>query len=396
MLEPLPGCERVKAGWDVNFGADFGLTDELAALRATVRAFLAAAGPIESIRRPPPATEPGPGWGSRAGPGPRPGPGHVGALWKRLAGELGLTGLAVPAEYGGSGAGMVELAVVCAELGRALTPVPYLSTAVLAAYAARGDPRLADRLLPGIAAGSLTATVVLDGALTVRDGRLSGVGSYVLDGHRADVVLAPARGDGDTDLLYAVPGDAPGLRRAAHATLDQTRPLASLIFDDVDVAAESSGPYRHHARPGGAGIRDLAITALAAEQAGGAERCLEMATAHAKTRVQFGRPIGSFQAIKHKLADLLVSVESARSAAGNAAWTADHEPRRLPVSAAIAGSYCGEAYLRAAGENIQIHGGIGVTWEHDAQLYFKRATSSAQLFGSPSAHRARLAPLLGL
>jgi alkylation response protein AidB-like acyl-CoA dehydrogenase len=121
-----------------------------------------------------------------------------------------------------------------------------------------------------------------------------------------------------------------------------------------------------------------------------------MATNYAQMRVQFDRPIGSFQAIKHRLADLLVSVESARSAARLAAWAADREPARLPVAAAVAGSYCGEAYLRAAGENIQIHGGIGVTWEHDAHLYFKRATSSAQLFGTPSAHRARIAPLLGL
>jgi alkylation response protein AidB-like acyl-CoA dehydrogenase len=345
---------------------DFELTDELVALRDTVRACLAEVCPPAALRRPSPG-------------GP--------ALWKRLAAELGLTGLAVPEEYGGAGGGVIELAVVCEELGRALTPVPYLATAVLAAHAARGDPRLAERLLPGIAAGSLTATVIIDGSLTVRAGRLFGTGAYVLDGHRADVVLVSVQ-DGDTVRLYAVPGDAPGLSRRAHPAFDQTRPLASLAFDDV--AAEPYEPAR------GVATRDLAITALAAEQVGGAERCLEMATDHAKARVQFGRPIGSFQAIKHRLADLLVSVESARSAARHAAWTADREPARLPVAAAMAGSYCGEAYLRAAGENIQLHGGIGVTWEHDAHLYFKRATSSAQLFGTPSAHRARIAPLLGL
>ena len=160
-----------------------------------------------------------------------------------------------------------------------------------------------------------------------------------------------------------------------------------MVFDDVP--AEPYDPPR-------VSVRDVAITALAAEQTGGAERCVELATAYAKTREQFGRPIGSFQAIKHKLADLLLSVESARSAARYAAWTADHEPGRLPIAAGAAGSYCGEAYLRAAGENIQIHGGIGVTWDHDAHLYFRRATSSARLFGAPSAHRARIAPLIGL
>ncbi|HEU5158824.1 MAG TPA: acyl-CoA dehydrogenase family protein [Streptosporangiaceae bacterium] len=346
--------------------ADYGLTAELAALRDTVRAFLAEACPPAARRD--------------AAPGDP-------ALWRRLAGELGLVGLAVPEEYGGAGGGMIELAVVCEELGRALTPVPYLATAVLAAHAARGDPRLAERLLPGIAAGSATATVILDGSVTVRAGRLWGAGSYVLDGTHADVVLVPVR-DGHVDRLYAVPGDASGLGRRARPTLDRTRPLASLVFEGV--AAEPYRPAR------GVETRDLAITALAAEQVGGAERCLEMATDYAKARVQFGRPIGSFQAIKHKLADLLVSVESARSAARGAAWAADREPDRLPVAAAMAGSYCGEAFLRAAGENIQIHGGIGVTWEHDAHLYLRRATSSAQLFGTPAAHRARLAPVLGL
>jgi alkylation response protein AidB-like acyl-CoA dehydrogenase len=362
---------------------DFGRTDELVALRDTVRAFLTEVCPPTALRRPPCPPPAGP------------------ALWRRLATELGLTGLAIPEEYGGAGGGMIELAVVCEELGRALTPVPYLATAVLAAHAARGHPRLAERLLPGIAAGEVTATVIIDGSLTVRNagagtGRLSGTGSYVLDGHRADMVLA-AVPDGDSVRLYAVPGDAPGLSRRARPTLDQTRPLASLIFDDV--AADAYEPDERDEPAGPAAdvtLRDLAITALAAEQVGGAERCLEMATDHAKTRVQFDRPIGSFQAIKHRLADLLVSVESARSAVRHAAWTADREPARLPVAAAMAGSYCGEAYLRAAGENIQIHGGIGVTWEHEAHLYFKRATSSAQLFGTPSAHRARIAPSLGL
>jgi alkylation response protein AidB-like acyl-CoA dehydrogenase len=343
-----------------------GLTAEQEELRVMVRAFFADTCPPAAVRR-------------FAGDPP---PGYDGKLWTRLTTELGLTSLAIPEEYGGAGCGVVELAVVCEELGRALTPVPYLATAVLAARACAGDARLAERLLPGIADGSLTATVVVDGTLTVRDDRLSGRASYVLDGDRADVVLVPVR-----DRLYAVRGDATGLGRRAHGAFDPTRPLATLVFDDVAAEPYDPPPYDP---------KDLAITTLAAEQTGGARRCLEMATDHAKARVQFGRPIGSFQAIKHKLADVLLTVESARSAARHAAWAADHDAARLPVAAALAGSYCTEAYLRAAAENIQVHGGIGVTWEHDAHLYFKRATSSAQLFGTPSAHRARLATLIGL
>jgi alkylation response protein AidB-like acyl-CoA dehydrogenase len=344
-----------------------GLTSEQEDLRATARAFIADVCPPAVTRRliSDLLTQ-----------------GYDRKLWTRLAAELGLAGPAIPEEYGGSGCGMIELAVVSEELGRALVPVPYLSTVVLAANAVLGDPRLAQRMLPGIADGSLIATVVLDGSLLIRDGRLSGTGEYVIDGHLADVVLVPVG-----HRLYAVSGDAPGLGRRAHVTLDQSRPLATLVFDDV--AAEPYDPPR-------ANIRDLAITALAAEQVGGAQRCLEMATAYARTREQFGRPIGSFQAIKHKLADILLGAESARSAAYHAAWTADQEPERVATAAALAGSYCGEAYLKAAAENIQIHGGIGVTWEHDAHLYFKRATSSARLLGTPSAHRAAIAPQIGL
>ncbi|HUR01991.1 MAG TPA: acyl-CoA dehydrogenase family protein [Nonomuraea sp.] len=290
------------------------------------------------------------------------------APWPAFARDLGVAGLAIPEEYGGAGCGPAETAVVAGELGRALSPYPFLQSAVMAVEAlkAGGDEAAMARLLPALADGSATATVVLpgDGDLALRDGLLTGVVPYALEG---DVVLAYA----DGLLVEAVP-----TRRVAYTTMDESRPLAELSFDHVRVRPAGDGAAWSR-------VRDLGIAALAAEQVGGAGRCLEMAVEHAKLRHQFGRPIGSFQAIKHKLADLLLLVESARSAAGAAAGS---EP--FP---AIAGSYCTEAYLTAAGENIQVHGGIGVTWEHPAHRYLKRATSDAQLFCPPQAHRERLA-----
>ncbi|WP_285704399.1 acyl-CoA dehydrogenase family protein [Microtetraspora sp. NBRC 16547] len=300
--------------------------------------------------------------------------------WRRFAGELGVAGLAVPEEYGGAGCGLREAAIVSEEIGRALSPLPYLSTAVLAVSAINesGDGEAKKRLLPGIADGTVTATVIFpgvfpgDAGLSLDGGRLSGVAPYALDG---DVVLAYV---GDA-LVEAAPS-----ARRPYVTLDETRPLVELTFDGAEARRIGSAEACDR-------VRDLGVAALAAEQVGGAARCLESAVAYAKQRHQFGRPIGSFQAIKHKLADVLLQVESARSAAYQACAAPADE---LPVYAAIAGSYCTEAYLTAAGESIQVHGGIGVTWEHDAHRYFKRATSDAQLFGPPQAHRARLAQVV--
>ncbi|MBO3746579.1 acyl-CoA/acyl-ACP dehydrogenase [Streptosporangiaceae bacterium NEAU-GS5] len=294
----------------------------------------------------------------------RPGEG-----WARFAGELGVAGLAIPEEHGGAGCGFGEVAIVCEEIGRALAPLPYLQT-VVAAEAVRAAGKGPD-LLEAIAEGRRTATVVLpgDADLELQSDLLTGVVPYALDG---DLVVVHV----DGLLVEAAP-----TRRKPYATLDGTRPLAELTFDAV--------PARRLGPSDGARVRDLAVALLAAEQAGGAARCLESAVAYAKERRQFGRPVGSFQAVKHKLADMLVRVESARSAARAAAGHAGDA-----AYAALAGSYCTEAYLHVAGENIQIHGGIGVTWEHDAHLYFKRATSDAQLFGPPERHRARLERLV--
>ena len=333
---------------------------------------------------------------------------HDPAVWAQMAGQLGLQGLLVPEEYGGAGAGFVELAVVQEEAGRALLPGPFLSSAVLATCAildARDDQAAKD-LLPGIADGSTIATVATtepDGrwdltatATTARatgtDWTISGVKAFVPDGRFADLVLVLARTDSGLSL-FAVDGDAAGLVRAAVPTLDQTRALARLELDGVK--------GRLVGADGGAGeslraTLDKVAVALAVEQVGGAQRVLDMAVEYAKVRQQFGRPIGSFQAIKHKAADMLLRVESARAAAYYAAWAVAAGSPEVPAAASLAKAYCSEAYSFAAGENIQIHGGIGFTWEHDAHLYFKRAAATRLWLGDPDWHRARLADAIGV
>jgi alkylation response protein AidB-like acyl-CoA dehydrogenase len=214
----------------------------------------------------------------------------------------------------------------------------------------------------------------------------------VLDGHTASLILVAARA-GDGIGLFAVEGSASGLTRTPLSTMDQTRKQARLELSGVParlIGSEGDG-WRILGK-----TLDLAAIALAAEQVGGAQLCLEMAVQYAKDRVQFGRPIGSFQAIKHKCADMLLEVESAKSAAYYAGWAAAEDNDEVPVVASLAKAYCSDAYFHAAAENIQIHGGIGFTWEHDAHLYFKRAKSSELLFGDPAYHRELLAQRIGL
>ena len=312
--------------------------------------------------------------------------GHDPAVWRQLADQLGLPGIAVPEKYGGSGGGPVELGIVLEEMGRVLLPSPFFATVALAGQtlAVSGDDAAKSRWLPGIADGSLTATLAIaeesgQPADIESGGTLSGTKLFVIDGHTADLLLVVARTG-----LFAVEGSAPGVTRTRLETLDPTRRLARIDFDGAP-AVRIGDALPHQAL-------DLAVVALAAEQVGGAQACLDMAVGHAKVRVQFGRPIGTFQAIKHKCADMLLAVEAARSAAYHAASAGDE----LPVAASVAGAYCSAAFTQVAKENIQIHGGIGYTWEHDAHLYLKRAKASEQLFGAPAAHRARLAELVGI
>jgi alkylation response protein AidB-like acyl-CoA dehydrogenase len=334
--------------------------------------------------------------------------GYDPAVWSQMGQQLGLQGLAIPEEYGGSGYSYVELIVVLEEMGRSLLCAPYFSTVALAANAllASGDDAAKKEYLPSIAAGETIATL----ALTESSGRwdeegvtlqatkggdgytLSGEKMFVIDGHIANLILVAAR-TGAGVSLFAVDGDAAGLTRTPLATMDQTRKQAKLTFENTPaklIGGEGEGwPVLNK-------TLDLAAVALAAEQVGGAQKVLEMAVQYAKDRVQFGRPIGSFQAIKHKCADMLLEVESAKSAAYYAGWAAAEDNEELPVVASLAKAYCSDAYFHAAAENIQIHGGIGFTWEHDAHLYFKRAKSSELMLGDPTYHRELLAQRNGI
>ncbi|MEV6507293.1 acyl-CoA dehydrogenase family protein [Streptomyces sp. NPDC051642] len=362
-------------------------TEEQEELRTTLRRFLADKAPSAAVRRAMDSDE-----------------GHDPRLWRQMADQLGLHGLALPEAYGGFGGGPVELGIVLEELGRVLLPSPYFATVALAgqALAVSDDEAAKARWLPAIADGSTTATLALaeeSGSWRLEDietsaehGTVSGTKMFVVDGHTADLMLVVAR-TGAGPGLFAVDGDAPGVTRTRLETLDPTRRLARVDLDGA--------PARRVGPDGDAAtylrtVLDLVAVALAAEQVGGARACLDAAVAYAKVRVQFGRPIGSFQAVKHKCADLLVQVEAARSAAYHAAAVAAEESSGLPVSAALAAACCADAFTRAAKENIQIHGGIGYTWEHDAHLHLKRAKSSEQLFGGPATHRTRLADLVGI
>jgi alkylation response protein AidB-like acyl-CoA dehydrogenase len=370
----------------------FVFTDEQQDLRDMVRRFLAEKSPVSEVRRLM-ATESG----------------YDPAVWVQL-GELGLAGLTVPEKYGGAGCGPVEQLIVCEEMGAVLLCAPYLASAVLATWAllASGDAVAQADLLPGIASGETIATLAVpeeDGSwvpdefrVTARrssDGYLlDGRKSFVLDGMIADLILVAASSD-DGPALFAVagPGDgsALGLSRQAMQTLDMTRKQAVLTF--------SGTPGRLVGQPGAAAeivaqaVRG-GVLALAAEQVGGAQRCLDMAVAYAKVRHQFGRAIGSFQAIKHMCADMLLEVESARSAAYHAAWAAADGAADLPLVASLAKAYCSEAYFHVAASNIQVHGGIGFTWEHDAHLYYRRAKSAEVMLGTPASHREVVAGLL--
>jgi alkylation response protein AidB-like acyl-CoA dehydrogenase len=366
------------------------LTDEQQELRQTVRRFLEDAAPMAEVRRL---------MDTEAGYDPD--------VWRRMA-ELGLQGISVPEALGGAGLGQVEVSVVMEELGRSLACLPYFSTVGLAVNTllASGDEAAQRDLLPRLASGHATGTLAvleppgswdLDGLGTTArragDGWvLDGVKAFVVDGHTADVLLVAAMAPGGLSA-FAVEGDAAGLERVPVPELDQTRRLARVELWGAAgrLVGEEGGAAGWLSR-----ALDLAAVALAAEQVGGAQRCLDMSVEYARTRQQFGQPIGSFQAIKHRCADMLLRVESARAAAAYAAWAAAEDADELPAVASLARGYCSEAYSWVAGETIQVHGGIGFTWEHDAHLYFKRAKASELLLGDPARHRELLLQRIGI
>src|SRR6202453_802033 len=370
---------------------NFAFSDEQEELRTAVRRFLVEKSPETEVRRLMETTE-----------------GYDPAVWSQMADQLGLQSLTIPEEFGGSGFSYVELVVVLEEMGAALLCAPFFSTVALAANAVltSGDDEAKKYLLPGLASGETSGTL----AITEDNGRwdfggiecqaeqsgdgwvLNGHKMFVLDGHVANLIVVAARTSKGVSL-FGVKDDAAGLTRTPLPTMDQTRKQARLELSGTPawLIGTDGG-----AEPGLSKTLDLAAVALAAEQVGGAQRVLDMSVEYAKTRIQFGRPIGSFQAIKHKCADMLLEVESAKSAAYYAGWAAAEDSDELPVVASLAKSYCSEASFHAAAENIQIHGGIGFSWEQEAHLYFKRAKSPELLFGDPAYHRELLAQRIGI
>jgi alkylation response protein AidB-like acyl-CoA dehydrogenase len=321
------------------------------------------------------------------------------SAWLRLTGELGLTALAIPERYGGMGATLAEVAIAVEEFGRVLLPVPYLSTALAGAVLAGGavpagsavpaeGTRLAEdgdapagaEFLPGIATGALTAAFALTGEITATGRRLSGVATHVLDGAEADLFVTRAGG-----ALYAV--------RAADAevtpvgTLDQTRSQATVAFRAAPAVAVAGDAGR---------AEELLRVMLATESVAAAEHCLDATVAYLTTRVQFGRPIGAFQALKHRCADLAVEVASARATARAAVTAAMSTPDQLPVLAPLAKRHCVDVFWHVAAEMIQLHGGIGFTWEHEAHRYLKRAKTTQLLHGTPAQLRRLVAERAGL
>jgi alkylation response protein AidB-like acyl-CoA dehydrogenase len=325
------------------------------------------------------------------------------SLWRRLCGEIGAAGLAIPERYGGAGAGPAETGVVMEELGRELAPSPMLGSAVLAAQAllGTGDDTACARLLPAIAGGSATAALAWTtsaghwdsgevgfSARPTRGGgwELDGEAHYVLDGDLAGVLLAAARGPDGVGLFEVDPG-RDGVSRTAVTTMDQTRRLAVVRLTrahGVRVGDDARGALDQ--------ARNLACLALGAEQVGAARRALELTVEHALTRVQFGRAIGGFQALQHRLADLHVLVEAAQSLCRSAAASDTDDASGLRAAAVKV--YCSEALIRVAGEMIQLHGAIGITWEHPAHRYLKRAHGAGHLFGRPARHAAAIAAAL--
>ncbi len=366
---------------------NFAFTEEQEQLREFVRAFMEDKSDESAVREQ---------MGTEQG--------YDQAVWSQMADQMGLQSLIIPEEFGGQGFTFVELGVVLEEMGRALLCAPFFS-GMLASLALlhSGDDDAKKAHLPGIASGETIAALAFteengkwdqSGIEATADssGKITGTKSFVIDGHVAGLLIVAAKSEAGVSL-YSVDAADPGVTATALVTMDQTRKQAKV---------ELNGAQGTLVGTDGKGwdvlgtVLDLAAVALAAEQVGGAQYVLEMAVQYAKDRVQFGRPIGSFQAIKHKCADMLLEVESAKSAAYYGLWCAAEMNDELASTASLAKAYCSDAYFHAAAENIQIHGGIGFTWEHPAHLYFKRAKSSELMFGDPAYHRELLAQRIGL
>jgi alkylation response protein AidB-like acyl-CoA dehydrogenase len=365
----------------------FSFTNEQEEFRSVLRRFLEEKSPTIAVRK---LMETEAGWDRDS--------------WRELNQQLGLTAVHIPEAYGGQGFGFVELGIVLEEMGRALLCAPYFASMALAATAIMhaGTEAQKRALLPSIAEGDTIATLAFTepngrwdtaGIETVATGaggkfKLDGVKSFVVDGHTADLVVVVARRPGsvgdDGLSFFTVPGDAAGLTRRALKVMDPTRKLARLEFSGVEaeLLGEEGGGAAPFAR-----TLTLAAVCLANEMVGGAERLRQSALDYANLRVQFGRNIASFQSMKHKQADMLVEVELAKSAAYYAAAAADDNDAELPALASLAKASASDTYLQTAVHTIQIHGGIGFTWDNDTHLWFKRAKSSEVFLGDATWHR---------
>ncbi|MEV0076124.1 acyl-CoA dehydrogenase family protein [Nocardia neocaledoniensis] len=303
-------------------------------------------------------------------------------LWTMLCEQVGVAALAIPEEWGGAGAGLVESLMVVGELGATLAGVPMLGSAVLGVQAIllSGDEQACERLLPDLAEGSRTAALCWADAagwdssgVRSTDGKLDGTAHYVLHGAQAELLLVLT----DEGLFETTP-EAAGVTVTPTPALDPTRKLASITFTGTPATRIGTGdPAALRTR-----LREIAWAAVAAEQVGAARRCLDMTVEYTASRVQFGRPIGSFQALKHRMADMYVLVESAESTALAAAQALAEDSASVAEDVYVARRHCTETFSHVAAETIQLHGGIAITWEHDAHLYFKRAHATAELFGT--------------
>lgn len=363
---------------------NFGLTETQQTLKNTVRKFLAAECPLAEVRKQM-ETETA----------------FDASLWRKIA-EQGWTGMIFPEEYGGFGMGMVEMGAALEEMGRALLPGPFFSTVVLAgsvldAAASESQKR---KYLGAICRGEAKATLALleesaswspDGVQMKANGlSLSGRKLFVPDAGVADFLVVVARMDGDL-ALFVVPSGAPGLRVTHLNAMDNTRKLYEIEFDSVPAELLAQGG---RARKALDQALDIATAGLVAEMTGGMQRLLEITVEYAKTRKQFGRPIGEFQAVQHQCADMLVYTESSRSAAYYAAYAIQEGIPEAHLAVSVAKAYASDAYRETGNRAIQIHGGMGFTWENDAHLFYRRAKASELAFGDAAFHRERIAKMV--
>lgn len=382
---------------------EFSFTEEQKMIRDTAQAFLAEVSSSNAIRS---------AMDTEQGFDPQ--------IWQRICEEMYWQAIHIPEKYGGMGLGYVDLVVMLEQMGRYLLCSPFFSTVCLASNAliVAGTDEQKQQYLTQICEGSLTATLAytskngqwdataVQGIVTAQgdDYVLNGTYRYVLDGHTAQLLIVAARSEGSEGeqgiSLFAIDSDTPGVKRTWLPTMDQTRKQAEIVFDNVRVSSSQLMGEENNAWPQLNKVLQLAAIAIAAEQVGGSQQVLDLTVEYTKERVQFGRPIAGFQAVKHQAADMMLRTEVARSAVYYAACVAEEAlsggllADELGEAASVAKSYCSEGYFKNAGDALQLHGGVGFTWEYDVHLYFKRAKSSELFLGDAAYHREHVATLL--